>query len=365
MIRRRLERKKWPTPFAVSWFNLISGEARGVVPSLARFGLLLASYPYQLAMWGRNRLYDRGWKKITIAKVPVISVGNLTVGGTGKTPMVVFLAKWFRDRNLRVAILSRGYGAGADGRNDEARELETKLDDVPHLQNPDRVASSEIAVEELDMQVLLLDDGFQHRKLARSLDIVLLDATNPFGFGYCLPRGLLREGTKSMRRADLVVLTRCDQVSESQLTSIRKEFKTLARDVELVESRHRPTRLRNASGNSLEVDSARGKVCLAFCAIGNPIAFFATVRRLGAVLAETFTFPDHYEFTAGDLERIAEAIQQHPSVEMIFCTGKDLAKLHIDELAGVPLWAIDIELLINRGSEALETCLQRLVSSSN
>src|SRR5437870_5928929 len=144
-------------------------------------------------------MYERGWNERRRAPVPVVSVGNLTVGGTGKTPCVEHVARFYRSRGLRVAVLSRGYGAAA-GRNDEAMVLEENLPDVPHLQGPDRAALAFTAVEELESEVLVLDDGFQHRRLARDLDLVLVDATDPWGQGYLFPRGLLRESPASLRR---------------------------------------------------------------------------------------------------------------------------------------------------------------------
>src|SRR5262249_5942270 len=144
------------------------------------------------------------------APVPVVSVGNLTVGGTGKTPCVEYVARFYRQLDRRAAILSRGYGS-AGGHNDEALLLEENLPDVPHLQGADRVALAAAAVEELESEVLILDDGFQHRRLVRDLDVVLVDASNPWGYGYLLPRGLLREPKSSLRRASVVLLTRCDQ----------------------------------------------------------------------------------------------------------------------------------------------------------
>src|SRR5262249_43603746 len=153
-------------------------------------GLWALSLVYGAAIRLRNLCYDRGWRRSYRAPIPVISVGNLTVGGTGKTPCVEYVARYYRERNLRVAILSRGYGS-SDGPNDEARVLEENLPDVPHLQGADRVALAEIAVEELDSELLILDDGFQHRRLARDLDMVLIDATQPWGHDFLLPRGLL------------------------------------------------------------------------------------------------------------------------------------------------------------------------------
>src|SRR5205823_5210577 len=163
-----------------------SGRKRGASASVLRGLLRLASVAYGWAAGLRNRLFDRGWKRSERVSAVVVSVGNLTLGGTGKTPCVEYLCRFTRDLDLRVAILSRGYGT-EHGRNDEALVLEENLPDVPHLQGADRIALARTAIEELESEVLVLDDGFQHRRLARDLDVVLVDATNPWGFGYPFP----------------------------------------------------------------------------------------------------------------------------------------------------------------------------------
>src|SRR5262249_54817077 len=154
------------------------------------------------------------------AGVPVVSVGNLTVGGTGKTPCVEYVARFFRGLDLRVAILSRGYGA-TQGCNDEAMVLEENLPDVPHLQGPDRVELAKTAIEELEREALALDDGFQPRRRGRALALVLIDAPARWGHGSLLPRGLLREPIRSLRRAHLAIVTRCDMVGPEELRGIR------------------------------------------------------------------------------------------------------------------------------------------------
>lgn len=189
---------------------IIRGERRGVLAFVARVGLRIASWPYRLGVVFRNSAFDRGWKHTFTAAVPVISVGNLTLGGTGKTPCVEYIAQLLRNAGTRPVILSRGYGT-EHGRNDEAMVLEENLPDVPHLQDPDRVALAMTAVEELDAEVLILDDGFQHRRLNRNLDIVLIDATRPLNRESMFPRGLLREPIRSLNRAHVLILTRCDQ----------------------------------------------------------------------------------------------------------------------------------------------------------
>jgi tetraacyldisaccharide 4'-kinase len=171
------------------WRRLLTDPHPSVRLRAVRLVLRAASLPYALAIRARNACYTRGWFSTTHSPLKVISVGNISVGGTGKSPMVAWLARWLRARQVRVAVLSRGYGQLDHGQNDEGLELELLFPDVPHLQHPDRLASAKLAEEELDMQCLVLDDGFQHRRLARDLDIVLLDATHPAPARRLLPAG--------------------------------------------------------------------------------------------------------------------------------------------------------------------------------
>ena len=346
------------------WGKLVRQESVGVVTDVLRGLLFSASQFYRLAMTTRNYLYDRGWSKVHRVGIPVISVGNLTVGGTGKSPTVALLAKWFRDRNIRVAIISRGYGAGRDGINDEAKEIEKRLPDVPHLQNPNRYAAAIVAQEELGMQVLIMDDGFQHRRLHRDLEILLLDATQPFGLGYMLPRGMLRESIRSLRRADVVVLTRSDLVTRQQIADTRLTVQRYAPRATWVEANHQVTALVNssgtgASGTDKPQESLAGKNVLAFCGIGNPEAFFQTVRKCGAVVVASIAFPDHHAYSSADIARILAKCQTRP--DFFLCTGKDLAKLDVDQIGEVPLWALQIELRCSVGADALDDQLRRVV----
>ncbi|HEY4234670.1 MAG TPA: tetraacyldisaccharide 4'-kinase, partial [Lacipirellulaceae bacterium] len=232
----------------IDFHDIVSGRRRGAGPSLARGLMRLAEVPYTLAVRTRNRRYDRGSAAVERVNVPVVSVGNLTLGGTGKTPMVKWLAGWFTERGLRVAIVSRGYGAAAGSQNDEAREVAQALPNVPHVQTPDRVAGARRAIDEFGSQLILLDDGFQHRRLARDLDIVLLDATEPFGFGHVFPRGTLREPIEGLRRAGVVCLSRSDLLDESGRRTIQRQVANLAPHAVWCEAAHAPQGLLNSSG---------------------------------------------------------------------------------------------------------------------
>lgn len=342
--------------------TLVSGERRGCWPALLRGGLRAASGPYSGAMQLRNWLYDHGWKHSYRAAVPVISVGNLTVGGTGKTPCVEYVAKRLRERDLRVAILSRGYGGYGEmgGRNDEALVLEENLPDVPHLQGPDRVALARIAVEELDSQVLLLDDGFQHRRLARDLDVVLVDATNPWGYGHLLPRGLLREGPRSLRRAHLVLLTRCDQVTTETVAEIRAALQRYAPRVPLAEAMHRAVDCINAEGAVTPLAALTQQPIVAFCGIGNPEAFRRTLLALGASIVAFRAFPDHHAYSRSNVDELRDWVRQSGAARMIVTTQKDLVKLRVARLGERELWALRVQLHVREGGTELDDRLTRV-----
>jgi tetraacyldisaccharide 4'-kinase len=317
--------------------------------------------PYGWVVRLRNGLYDRGWKQTTRAAVPVVSVGNLTLGGTGKTPCVEYVARFYRQRDWRVAILSRGYG-NERGRNDEAMVLEENLPDVPHLQGADRAALAATAVDELESQVLVLDDGFQHRRLGRALDLVLIDATNPWGHGRLFPRGLLREPATSLRRAGVVVLTRCDQIDEDERGRIREEVVRLAPDVPVAETVHRPSELVNCDRKSATLERLTERPLLAFCGIGNPESFRRTLTTLGAQVAAFRVFADHHPYSRADVEDLRSWAREHATDGVVVTTQKDLVKLCLPHLGGHELWALRICLSVTAGQEALDRKLEDVVS---
>lgn len=343
------------------FLRLIRGETRGPLARLARLGLGAASAGYGLAVKARNAGYDRGWLAATRAAAPVVSVGNLTVGGTGKTPMVEWVARWYRRKGLRVAILSRGYRAGeSGGANDEAMVLEENLPDVPHLQDPDRVKSAGVAVEELDSELIVLDDGFQHRRLARDLDLVLLDALAPFGLGRLLPRGLLREPVGSLRRAGLVVLTRSDLVPASRLRAIRQEAERSAGPLRWVHARHAPIELIGAGVDPEPLLGLKARKVAAFCGIGNPDGFRRTVEPLTGAVLGFRAFPDHHAYNAPDVADLT-AWARGLGADLVLTTQKDLVKLRAASLGEIPLFAIRIGLDVLEGSALLEDALCSLL----
>jgi tetraacyldisaccharide 4'-kinase len=342
-----------------TYLRLIRGRTGDPLARLARGALTFAALPYGAVIALRNRGFDRAWLETDRAGVPVVSVGNLTVGGTGKTPMVEWVARWYRRRGQRVAILSRGYKQ-VQGLNDEGRVLEENLPDVPHLQDRDRVRSARIAVEELDSELLVLDDGFQHRRLARDLDLVLIDALEPFGLGHLLPRGLLREPLGSLRRADLVVLSRSDLVSADDRRVIRAQAERRSGPLSWVEARHTPLDVIDADGATTPIGDLLGQSVAAFCGIGNPEGFRRTILPLCGELRDFRIFPDHHDYTRSDIESL-QGWAPRAAANLVLTTQKDLVKLRASSLGPAPLRAIRIGLEIVAGEDVMEDALARLL----
>jgi tetraacyldisaccharide 4'-kinase len=346
-----------------AFLRLVRGQSRGPAATLARLGLGLGSAVYGLGVAARNAGYTRGWKKSHRAAVPVISVGNLTLGGTGKTPMVEWIARWYRRRDVRVTLISRGYGH-AGGINDEGLVLEENLPDVPHLQDPDRVALAGIAVTELESELIILDDGFQHRRLARDLDLVMLDALDPFGLGRLFPRGLLREPVSSLRRASAAVLSRADLIEPDRREAIRREVARKAPSLPFIVSRHAPIDLIDGEGQAYPLADLADREIIAFCGIGNPEGFRRTLLPLCPRLDELKVFPDHHLYTASDVGALTEWARSR-GANLVLTTQKDLVKLRTATLGAIPLRALRIGLEIMDGLDALERILEPLVPASS
>ena len=341
--------------------DIISGSRRGLAAPCARLALAAVEPVYGWIVRRKNLRFDNGHAAAVRVAAPVISVGNLTVGGTGKTPLVCWLAKWLRDQGRQVTLISRGYGSRS-GPNDEALELAAQLPDVPHLQNADRVAAAKQALQQNPRQVLLLDDAFQHRRLARNIDIVLLDALEPFGYGHLLPRGLLREPIKNLNRAHVIGLSRADAVSSARREEIRRQVAELAPAALWIELVHQPRGLINSSGSRVELSEIHGQRIAAFCGIGNPAGFRHTLSQCGVEVAAMREFPDHCSYLATvmrELEAWLLNVYKNAGITAILCTRKDLVKIPREKLAGLPLLAVDVELEVTRGRAEFEDSLKR------
>ena len=327
--------------------KILSGEARGPGAACLRCLLYGVSLLYGLVARARNFLYNNGVLPEHRVDKPVLCVGNITTGGTGKTPAVEYVVRWFAEREARPAIISRGYGARG-GENDEALLLAAHLPGVPHRQNADRFRAAVEAMRLDDANVLVLDDGFQHRRLARFGNVVLIDATCPFGYGHFLPRGLLREPVSGLRRADVIVVTRSDLVDEGARTALTDRLRRVAPDVPVATSRHAPTAVTAfPDGDAREPSILAGKRLGLFCSIGNPGAFRRTVEDLGAAVEWACEFSDHHWYTPDDVARITRA--DNHAVDAFVTTEKDAVKLvGLRTGARAPVWPKERKLLVLR-----------------
>ena len=332
--------------------EIVSGRRRGLFAALIRSGLGCLTPFYRLAVWWRNRRFDiHGGNTVA---VPVISIGNLTTGGTGKTPMVIWITQFLKSSALRVTIISRGYGRENTNldRNDEALELEHRLPDVPHLQSPDRTRLANIAISEHFAQVIVLDDGFQHRKLNRDLDIVLIDATEPFGFERLLPRGLLREPLPSISRAQAIVLTRCDTINADSIERIRRIANEHSPSAIWATSKTVSESWLQFSGQQIGLSKLKGKKVLAICGIGNPKGFQHSLSQQDLAVSRLIQFPDHHRFTQADIEMIQSSAEEL-GVDAIVCTHKDLVKIGANQLGNLPVYALLIRIEFVDGEQEL------------
>lgn len=350
----------------------MAGHWHGPVAAILRGSLATGEAGYRAGVQWRNQRYDQGIG-VNSAGLPVVSVGNITAGGTGKTPVVAWVAKHFHRWGLRVALLSRGYrsskrehGNVSVTGNDEAKVLARLCPGIPHRQQADRFAAAEYARSHWHSEVLVLDDGFQHRRLARDLDIVLVDATNPFGFEHLLPRGLLREPATALRRADVILLTRVDAVSPVSVARLRERLDAMAPDVPVAEVIFPARRLVNASGQELPLEALDETPVLAFCGIGNPAAFARTLSQAGLRAAECFPFPDHHHYRSRDIARLSDRAWAR-GVGAAVTTLKDLVKLNSDILPGpsrIPIWAVETDCQIVANESTLTNRLDALVTST-
>ena len=337
-----------------------------------------AEVGYRAGIAVRAWAFVWGFRTVRHLPCPVICVGNLTVGGSGKTPCVIALADWLQARGHAIGILLRGYGRDdsgfavvGEGRGswqgvgDEAVLIARRLSDVPVVVGGKRFGSGRELLRRFRLDLLLLDDGFQHRQLHRDLDLVMVDATDPFGGGRLLPRGRLREPISALRRAHAIILSRTDQAPD--LSSLLQRLKEIAPGVPMILSRHRPSRL-TEFGRSRELPLAElaGRRVLAVSGIANPEGFHRTIMNLGAVLAGTMVFPDHHAYTPDDMLHVQDTAK-NVAAQLIVTTEKDAVRIPMVEPGDMPartMLILGVDLEITEGQDALERLLTRCVGKA-
>ena len=334
---------------------------------------------YGVAMKARRSLYRRGLLSNRRIPVPLISVGNLTMGGTGKTPLVQWIAEQLAAANRRVCILTRGYGrkdpkqrvmvsrggdvlSDPEHAGDEAFLLAESLQGrAAVISDADRGSAALWAIENLASDVFILDDGFQNLSLARNLDIVTIDASNPWGNRRLLPSGILREPLGELARADCVVLTR---VPESNVVQeLEREVTELTNGRPIFHSRMKIRGLRaiNAAPKKVSVAETKNSEVTAFCGIGNPESFFAQLRSAGYQLAATEIFRDHHVYTQGDIDRLVRE-SSASGARILLTTAKDEVKLRSLRL-DLPCYAVEIGIEIEE-EDQFRTLIEKALSEA-
>ena len=336
--------------------------------------MLPLSVVYSAVMRARLAAYRHGLFSVSKLAAPVISVGNLTTGGTGKTPLVEWVCRTIdavahemAPDGKKVCVLTRGYGREdpktqvvvSSGTKLQASEIQAG--DEPFLlannllgiaaviSNPDRLAAGTWAIENLHAEVFVLDDGFQHVGLRRDLDVVTIDATNPWGGGL-LPRGRLREPLSGLSRADCVVITRTEQVEDSG--AIKETIQQIAGDVPVLLSRMLTAGIRRIDSDSTDTATLLHQPIAAFCGIGNPNSFFDHLQREGFRLALKHTFPDHHRYKQSELDTFVEEAKAS-GAKSLLTTAKDATKLQSFAL-GLPCCVLDIQISIDEEDRLVE-----------
>ncbi|WP_339741878.1 tetraacyldisaccharide 4'-kinase [uncultured Rubinisphaera sp.] len=342
--------------------DILSGRRRDLFAHSLRAGATFAEPFYRLGLNLHQSLYRCGLKSRHAVDVPVVSIGNLTTGGTGKTPFTARLVKLLIEQGMIPGIASRGYRAlkSEDSHsipaNDEKLVLDLMCPRTPHRQNRDRVtAAQDLIIDHAD--IILIDDGYQHLRLKRDVDLVLIDAVNPFGYNHLLPRGLLREPLNALKRAHLIVITRTDQITQDQLAGIEHEVRRYTY-VPIVHVHFAPTGWQDHRGNTVPISESH-QSAVAFCGIGNPEGFRQGLTKLGLELNDQnwLVFPDHHHYTQDDLNQLAEVAKEHANGRLV-TTLKDLVKIRDLIPQGITCQALLIEAVIDSGEDVLIKTIQ-------
>jgi tetraacyldisaccharide 4'-kinase len=349
-------------------YKIANDEVEGAAASAVKFILFLLSLVYCIVLKMIAWLYSWGllWSYRSPAKV--ISVGNITWGGTGKTPLVQMLADELTRQGKKVAVVIRGYksrGSSGGWRNvgDEAFMLSEALGS-PILTGRNRVASAKKARGDLGVGTIILDDGFQHWPLKRDLDIVVIDSTNPFGNGFLIPRGILREPLSALRRAQVFFLTRTDQCDD--IAGLKERLEAVNPKALIVESVHHPVAFCNLRHHNqiFGPKDIKGRIAL-ICSVGNPGAFENTLRELGLLVQLKFIFPDHHDYKPEEIRSVLGACKAQ-AIDALLTTRKDEVRLREflqDQGEDLKILVLQVKLVITKGQDEFFGRLSRLYSA--
>ena len=337
---------------------LFAGENESKLRKIILSPLCLLSFFYGAGVRLRVFFYRRGFFRTQALPCKVVSVGNLTLGGTGKTPFVALLAELMQGKGVRTAVLSRGYkgsfsgpfGIVTDGQimlmdvrqaGDEPFFLSKKLKGIPVFIGKERRLSGQAAVDQFQVPAVILDDGFQHLPLKRDLNLLLIDSQTPFGNGWLFPRGVLREPPGQASRADAVILTKADL--SDNIEKLKEKIFQLAPDCPIFAVQYTPTGIWDQGNEQiLPLEILREKKILAFTGIGSPISFRRSLENLGARIAGFSTFIDHYWYQPEDFSRLLQEGKEK-GIEALITTEKDSVRLKGFPKGEIPLWVLSVQ----------------------
>jgi tetraacyldisaccharide 4'-kinase len=334
--------------------NVLSGTEGGPGATALRATTAAIEPFYAALMRTRNWMFDARWVSSHGLGRSTISIGNITTGGTGKTPMVRWLAQRLRERGRHVAVLARGYKSSSSAGGDEQIMLDRMLNcsgerRVELLADPNRMnAAASVLRSDPSIDLFILDDGFQHRRARRNLDLVLLSAPEPFGFGHVLPRGLLREPLSGLRRAGACVITHADQVSAEQLAAIEQQIHRFALDVPIYRAVHQHVGLRRGNETGKEAGESVGMLgqvpFFAFAGIGSPARLDRQLAEWGSTYRGKRWFDDHHAYSIRDLRELSDAARA-AGAEVLLTTEKDWVKvIDLPRSNLAPIWRIEMAM---------------------
>lgn len=329
--------------------SVMKGQRSGFIAQCITYLLLPWSFVYGLGAFCHRSYYQlKGSFK---ALKPVISIGNITVGGSGKTPIVIWLAKNLQIKGFKSVILIRGYMPKGSKVSDEVDMLNEQIPYIPVLAGKDRTANICKAGDTLPVDVYICDDAFQHWPLYRDLNIVAIDAANPFGNRYLLPAGILREPLTSLKRADVFILTKTD--GPQNIQDLSCELKRINPRALIMESRYKSAGVADVFDElSMPGDFLKDKPVAGFCAIGDPLSFESSLKNSGAKVLKLFTYMDHHVYRRSDIKGMV-AFCRSRDVQLLVTTHKDAVKLQIfkDLFAGIRVVYIPIQLEVTKGQD--------------
>jgi 3-deoxy-D-manno-octulosonic-acid transferase len=347
-------------------YDVVMGENKSLSATLIKIILWILSLPYAIGVRLVSALYARGILKNVKLKVPVISIGNITWGGSGKTPFVNALVKELVKEKFHPIVLTRGYmqQISKDNFSDEAKLLEENLD-VPVLVGKNRAQLAQSYLQKNDnVSCFVMDDGFQHWKLARDLDTVLIDSTDPFGSEALLPAGTLREPLSALKRAHVIVFTKIN-LERSHMRALKSRIKSINPEALIVESIHEPVSLIDLqSGHKKDLNILIGQEVVSFCSIAAPYAFAETIKLLEAKLVHQFAFLDHHRYTSRELSLINEYAKEK-NIKTLVTTEKDAVKLKTFLKVFDPqikVYVLKMSLTITEGRDAFFERIRTLIS---